>query len=124
MTKATRLWTIFRPTGKKSITEGLSAGTRSGQCLRSGAPQAVWQYAWHVVPSQDGTSIFYVKSDSTGIFRSAKSGLNEELVFKSENSGLDFIPLLLFPDGKDLLVAGRREQSLRFPFLQNKRHQP
>jgi len=72
--------------------------------------------ALHVVPSQDGSSFFYVKSSSTEIFRSAKSGLNEELVFKSESSSLDFIPLLLFPDGKDLLVAGRREQSLNFHF--------
>jgi len=37
-------------------------------------------------------------------------------VFKSENGGLDFIPLLLFPDGKDLLVSGRRGQSLSFHF--------
>jgi Tol biopolymer transport system component len=76
-----------------------------------GTPSRV-AYAWHVVPSQDGSSIFYVKSSSTAIFSSAKSGLNEELVFKSENSALNFIPLLLFPDGKDLLVSGRREQSL------------
>jgi len=74
-------------------------------------------YASHVVPSQDGSSIFYVKSSSTEIFRSAKSGLNEELVFKSESSSLDFIPLLLFPEGKDLLVAGRREQSWNFEQL-------
>src|SRR4029077_14657161 len=80
-----------------------------------GTPSRV-AYAWHVVPSQDGSSMFYVKSSSTAIFSSAKSGLNEELVFKSENSGLDFIPLLLFPDGKDLLVSGRREQSLSFHF--------
>ena len=72
--------------------------------------------AWHVVPSQDGASIFYVKSDGAGILQAAKSGLNEELVFKSEDSSMGLIPLLLFPGGKDLLLAGRRENSPDFHF--------
>jgi hypothetical protein len=40
------------------------------------------------------------------IFRAEKSGLNEELVYNSEGSGLFFLPLLLFPGGNDLLAAG------------------
>ena len=58
------------------------------------------------VPSPDGAFIYYRKSDSTGIFRSGKSGLNEELVYNSEGSGLVFSPKLLFPGGTDLLAVG------------------
>jgi serine/threonine protein kinase len=58
------------------------------------------------VPSPDGAFIYYSKSDSTGIFRSGKSGLNEELVYNSEGSGLFFFPILLFPGGNELLAAG------------------
>jgi serine/threonine protein kinase len=70
-----------------------------------GVPRRVasGQYA---VPSPDGAFIYYSKSDSTGIFRSGKSGLNEELVYNSERSGLLFFPTLLFPDGTDLLAVG------------------
>jgi serine/threonine protein kinase len=63
------------------------------------------------VPSPDGAFIYYGKSDSAAIFRSAKSGLNEELVYKSEGGGLRFIPLLLFPGGNDLLAAGFLQDS-------------
>jgi len=63
------------------------------------------------VPSPDGAFVYYAKWNSTGIFRSGKSGLNEELVYNSEGSGLRFIPLLLFPGGNDLLAAGVRTDS-------------
>jgi serine/threonine protein kinase len=59
-----------------------------------------------VVPSLDGVSIFYGKADGSGVFRSSKSGLNEELVYSSKGTGLFFIPLLLFPGNSDLLAAG------------------
>jgi len=61
--------------------------------------------ARHVVPSPDGAFIYYVKSDSTAIFRAGKSGLNEESVYNSDGTGLDFIPLLLFPGGNEILCA-------------------
>ncbi len=60
----------------------------------------------NMVPSPDGASIYYRKSDSPGIYRAEKSGLNEELVYNPEGSGLLFAPLLLFPGGDDLLAAG------------------
>ena len=63
------------------------------------------------VPSPDGAFMYYAKWNSTGIFRSGKSGLNEELVYNAEGSGLRFIPLLLFPGGNDLLAAGVRTDS-------------
>jgi AAA domain-containing protein len=40
MTKATSFWKIFRPTGQKSITTGLSATAKFGPCLHSEAVPA------------------------------------------------------------------------------------
>jgi serine/threonine protein kinase len=61
--------------------------------------------AKYMVPSPDGAFIYYLKSDTAGIFRVEKSGLNEELMYKPESTGLIFIPLLLFPGGNDMLAA-------------------
>jgi serine/threonine protein kinase/Tol biopolymer transport system component len=69
-----------------------------------GAPQHVVS-GWMAVPSPDGAFVYYVKQD-TGIYRSEKSGMNEEFVYKGEGTGLTFYPKLLFPGGKDLLAAG------------------
>jgi serine/threonine protein kinase/Tol biopolymer transport system component len=58
-----------------------------------------------MLPSPDGASIFYGKIDNPGIFRAGKSGLNEELVYKPEGTGLLYAPLLFFPNGSDLLAG-------------------
>jgi serine/threonine protein kinase len=63
------------------------------------------------VTSPDGAFIYYVKSDRAGIFRYGKSGLNEELVYKSEGTRVFFVPQLLFPSGNDLLAAGLRKDA-------------
>src|SRR5215469_10295149 len=76
-----------------------------------GSPRRVVS-ASYAVPSSDGTSIFYVKSDTPGIFRAATSGLNEELVYKPDDTGRRFIPIALFPGGDDLLVGSFRLRSL------------
>jgi serine/threonine protein kinase/Tol biopolymer transport system component len=61
-----------------------------------------------LLPAPNGASVFYTKSGEPAIFRAAKSGLDEQLVYKSEDRSLFFLPLLLFPGGNDLLaVAGR-----------------
>jgi len=81
-----------------------------------GAPRRVIS-AWFAIPSPDGAFIYYVKPDSAGIFRAEKSGLNEELVYNREGTGLYFIPLLLFPGGNDLLAGGflpGTEHKIRF----------
>ena len=70
-----------------------------------GAPRRVVS-GYDAVPSPDGAFIYYRKSDSPGIYRADKSGLNEELVYNSEGSGQSFYPLQLFPGGNDLLAAG------------------
>ena len=68
-----------------------------------GAPRHV-AIGWMAVPSPDGAFVYYVKDD--GIYRSQKSGLNEEFVYRGEGTGLNFFPKLLFPGGNDLLAAG------------------
>ena len=60
----------------------------------------------YAISSADGRSIFYTKSETSGIFRAAKSGLNEELVYNFKGSGSVFYPLALFPGGNELLAAG------------------
>jgi serine/threonine protein kinase/Tol biopolymer transport system component len=70
-----------------------------------GTPRHV-AYGWMAVPSPDGAFVYYVKTDKGGIYRSEKSGLNEEFVYNGEGTGLNFFPKLLFPDGNYLLAAG------------------
>jgi Tol biopolymer transport system component/predicted Ser/Thr protein kinase len=70
-----------------------------------GSPRRVAS-AHYLVPALDGASIFYMKSENPGrIFRAEKSGLNEELIYKSETTGLLLYLFLLFPSGKDLLIC-------------------
>lgn len=75
-----------------------------------GSPRRVAS-ALSVVPSPDGAYIYYSKYDSSGIFRAERSGLNEEVVYNREGTGLRFIPLLQFPGGNDLLALGVRMYS-------------
>src|SRR5215472_11392710 len=72
-----------------------------------GSPRRVAS-AQYVLPSPDGTSLFYVKSDDPSIFRLGKSGLNEELVYKPQDDSVFFFPLLLFPGDNDLLAVAAR----------------
>jgi serine/threonine protein kinase len=74
-----------------------------------GSPRRVAS-AIFLVPSPDGASIFYVKSDRPGIFRAEKSGMNEELVYSSAGTGY-FFPIALFPSGNDLLAGSFRTDS-------------
>jgi Tol biopolymer transport system component len=57
-----------------------------------------------LVPSPDGNSFFYLKSDSRTIFRAGKSGLSEENVFSFDNPPLIPLSILPYPDGDNLLV--------------------
>jgi hypothetical protein len=65
-----------------------------------------------VVPSPDGAFVYYAKSDSAGIFRAGKSGLNEELVYNPKGTGLFFYAALVFPGGNDLLAVGSRGEDV------------
>jgi serine/threonine protein kinase len=72
--------------------------------------------ASYIVSSPDGSALYYVKSDSSEIFRADRSGLNEEAVYHPEETNLDFLPLLVFPDNNDLLAASRQGSSTNFRF--------
>jgi serine/threonine protein kinase/Tol biopolymer transport system component len=72
-----------------------------------GSPRRVASVRY-VVPSADGAYIYYPNSDNSGIFRAGKSGLNEELLYKSEDTSSLLYPLLLFPNGNELLVGSVR----------------
>jgi serine/threonine protein kinase len=80
-----------------------------------GGPRRVAS-ANYLILSPDGGSIFYAKSDISGIFRAEKSGLNEELAYNSAGNRMSFIPLLVFPGGKELLAAGGQPFSPDFNF--------
>jgi serine/threonine protein kinase len=67
--------------------------------------------ARYVLPSSDGASIFYTKTDSPGIYRAGNSGVGEELVYRAQGTALRFFPVLLFPGGNDLLAIGLRMDS-------------
>jgi serine/threonine protein kinase/Tol biopolymer transport system component len=58
-----------------------------------------------LVPSPDGSTYFYLKSDSHSLFRAAKSVLSEERVYDFDRPPMVPWSLLPFPDGKDLIVT-------------------
>jgi Tol biopolymer transport system component len=80
-----------------------------------GAPRRVVSGSG-LVTSPDGNSLFFFKSDSRAVFRTAKSALAEELVYSP--SGTDIFPLkiLPFPDGRDLLIAAGKTSQSPFGF--------
>jgi len=94
----------FSPDGKE-VYYGRRGGRNEVWAVPAlgGNPRRVVS-ALFAVPSPDGASLFYVKNDSPGIFRAANSGMNEELVYKPEDSSFFFGPSLLFPGGNDLLA--------------------
>jgi Tol biopolymer transport system component/predicted Ser/Thr protein kinase len=69
-----------------------------------GAPRRITS-GRYLVPSPDGSQFFYVKTDSDAVFRAAKSGLGEELVYSFKDSGESPLALLPYPNGNDLLVC-------------------
>ena len=69
-----------------------------------GVPRRVAS-GFHLVPSPDGSSFFYLKVLSRVVFHADRSGLNEETVYTFENPPLFPISILPFPGGSDLLVA-------------------
>ena len=101
----------FSPDGKE-VYYGRFLGRNEVWAVPSlgGSPRRIAPAA-NLIPSLDGASVFYTKSDSPGIFRAERSGLNEELVYNPETTDRSFIPALLFPDGNDLLAAGVRIDS-------------
>jgi serine/threonine protein kinase len=96
----------FSPDGKEIYyNSGIGSFGLWAVPTLGGAPRRVLS-GYFAVPSSDGTFIYYANPRSNGIFRSEKSGLNEQLVYNPEGTGLFFFPKLLFPGDNDLLAAG------------------
>ncbi len=64
-----------------------------------------------LMPSPDGNSYFYAKTDSKALYRSGKSGLNEEVVYDFDKSPLEPDGALVFPDGKSILFCARNRNN-------------
>ncbi len=58
-----------------------------------------------MAPSPDGASLFYTNFDERIIFRSGKSGLDEEKLFSFGVAALPISRILPYPDGSRLLVV-------------------
>ncbi|MCI0615487.1 protein kinase, partial [bacterium] len=73
-----------------------------------GTPRRV-VFGINLVPSKDGESFYYLKSDSRSIFRSNKSGLGEEIIYTLNNP---FFPvgIGMSPDGKSLFTVSVKER--------------
>ena len=57
-----------------------------------------------LVPSPDGASLFYLKSENRGIFRTSRAGTAEERVYSFDSSTFAPAEILPFPGGNHLLV--------------------
>jgi serine/threonine protein kinase/Tol biopolymer transport system component len=110
-----KLWNDFSPDGREIYYARLLGQNEIWAVpTLGGTPRRVVSASYMAV-SPDGGSIYYSKSDSTGIFRAEESGLNEELVYKSESAGPYLRPALLFPGGNELLAADfRKASNIRF----------
>jgi serine/threonine protein kinase len=64
-----------------------------------------------LVPSADGESFFFLRRDSSSVFRKSKSSVEEETVYTSPKGELPF-SLLPFPDGRGLLVVAEPGREL------------
>jgi len=93
----------FSPDGKEVYYGSFGRDEVWAVPTLGGSPRRVVSAA-SVLPSPDGTSLFYAKWDNPAIFRVGKSGLNEELVYKPQDNSLIIFPLLMFPGGNDLLA--------------------
>jgi hypothetical protein len=72
-----------------------------------GAPRRV-AAGRSLVPSPDGSFLYYLKVGTDLIVRAPKSGLGEETIYSLANTGLVNLWILPFPNGKDLLVIGQQ----------------
>jgi serine/threonine protein kinase/Tol biopolymer transport system component len=103
-----KLVNAFSPDGTEIYYQRASGRDETWAVATLGGNPRQVASASYAIPSPDGASIYYVKAGSSGIFRAGKSGVNEERVYNSEGTNLNFTSLLLFPGGKDLLAGGFR----------------
>jgi serine/threonine protein kinase/Tol biopolymer transport system component len=109
--------TAFSPDGREVYYQRILGNDEVWAVPSLGGKPSRVVSARYLVPSPDGASVFYAKSDRSEIYRAGKSGIGEESVYSSQSADLGVVPVLLFPDGNDLLAAGVRRGSPNFRFL-------
>ena len=68
-----------------------------------------------VISPPDG-SFYFSNRNGNAIFRKPKSGIGEDLIIDLASQGIVALRILVFPDGKDLLlIAGSSSQSIFLP---------
>jgi serine/threonine protein kinase len=72
-----------------------------------GTPVRVVQgsFLW---PSPDGKNLFYVNRDTGELLQAPVSGVGGRAIYNFKGSGFTPLQLLVFPDGADLLLTGRK----------------
>jgi serine/threonine protein kinase/Tol biopolymer transport system component len=65
--------------------------------------------ALFAMSSPDGSSLFYVKSYKSAIFRTPLNNFSEEQIYNFDNPFAFPVAILAFPDGKDLFVPTVRQ---------------
>jgi len=89
--------------------------TRSVPTLGGASTPVAAGYSLAISP--DGDSFYFIKRrHENAVFRKAKTGLTEEMIFKPAQ-GLTPIQILPFPDGKDLLIVAGTDNVLGSPTL-------
>jgi serine/threonine protein kinase/Tol biopolymer transport system component len=78
-------------------TEGWAVPTLGGNSRRAAA-------GFSLAPSPDGAAIYYIKAAQRAVFRSDKSGLGEDLVYKFDAKSLPPRRIFPFSTGDHLLV--------------------
>ena len=101
-----KIVSAFSSSGNEIYYSRLSGPDEVWAVPTLGGPSHRVAFGALALPSPDGLFIYYTKSGSTSIFRSGKFGLNEETVYDPQSNAVYFSPVLLFPDGNDLLATG------------------
>ena len=99
----------FSPDGKEIYYERFLGHNQVWAVPTLGGSPRGTAFDNYIVPSPDGAFVYYAKSTFTAgrIFRAEQSGLNEKLVYDTEDTGgMYLMPKLVFPGGNELLVTG------------------
>lgn len=99
----------FAPDGHEIYYRRISGRDESWAVPTLGGTPRRVAYGINLQPSKDGESFYYLRSDSRSIFRSNKSGLNEETVYTFGN---DFFPvgIAAVTDDNSLYIVSVKEQ--------------
>ena len=95
----------FSPDGTQIYYANDFTGEESFSVPTLGGASMLVASGFGLAISPDGNSFYFVKSRrNNAVFRKPKTGLTEEMVFRSP-AGSSPVGILPFPEGKDLLIA-------------------